>query len=151
MASECCELRALVDRYAILGDTGRTDELAALFAIAGVLRTGNWQADGRRAIGEHLSRRGDRNPALTFMRHHITSCDIELLAPDAASGRSYFLVVTDVGLDRAGTYIDRFGREEGQWRFVRREVRIDWIAGGSLLPVQPVRPALRTGAPGRPM
>lgn len=133
------ELRALIDRYAILGDRGRADELAGLFIKKGVLRTGAWEANGRGAIVEQLSRRSDRNPALRVMRHHVTSSDIEVHDPDTASARSYFMVVTNAGLDRAGTYVDAFAVEDGRWRFARREVRIDWISPDSLLPEQPVR------------
>lgn len=134
------EIRALIDRYAILGDRGRIAALADLFAKEGVLKTGSWIATGRGRIAAQLSRRDDRNPALLLMRHHVTSCAIDVLDSGNATARSYFMVVTNAGLDRAGTYVDRFGIEEERWRFVHREVRIDWIAPDSLLPPQPLRP-----------
>lgn len=149
--SDHADLRALIDRYAILGDRGRTDELAALFVDDGVLLTGTWEANGRREISERFSRRTDRDAALTFMRHHITSCDIQVHDATSASSRSYFIVMTNAGLDRAGVYVDRFRCEAGYWRFARREVRIDWISKDSLLPPQPLRHAAHRDSRDRPM
>lgn len=145
------DLRAVIDRYAILGDRGDIDALAALFTENGVLTTGSWEATGRQAIRSQLSRRGDRNPTLCVMRHHVTSCDLDLQADGTASGRSYFLVITNGGLDRSGVYVDRFRFEGDGWRFARREVRIDWISEGSLLPLQPVRSGPDGRSDKRPM
>lgn len=134
------DIRALIDRYAILGDVGRVDELAGLFTLDGVLETGTWRCDGRTAIRERLAGEGQPgDPGLTFMRHHVTSCDLVLNEEATASGRTYFLLITNVGLDRAGTYVDAFRREDGWWRFSHRAVRMDWISDRSLMPAQPTR------------
>lgn len=145
------DLRALIDRYAILGDRGDTEQLADLFVEDGVLTTGSWEAKGARAISEQLSRRGDRNADLSVLRHHVTSCDLSVEEDGTATGRSYFLVITNGGLDRSGVYVDRFRLAAGGWRFARREVRIDWISKDSLLPFQPLRPASAGGSDDRPM
>lgn len=145
LMAECgassAEIRSLIDRYAILGDSGKVDELAALFTADGALVTSNWHLCGRAEIAAGLARTGGkRHPALTFMRHHVTTSDISLTGPDSAVGRTYFLVVTNAGLDRAGTYIDSF-RYEAAWLFARREVRIDWLSPATILPVQVTRHA----------
>jgi hypothetical protein len=133
-------IRAVMARYNTCGDNGRLAELAALFTEDGVLETGNWRREGREAIVDGFSRRDGEalHPALTLMRHHLTTCDITLEGPRAATGRSYFLVITNIGLDRSGVYVDRLHKDEDdQWRFVHRTVRLDWISPHSLMPLQP--------------
>ena len=43
-----------------------------------------------------------------------------------AVGRTYFSVMTDLGLDHTGVYVDRLSKESGAWLFKKREVRVDY-------------------------
>ena len=74
---------------------------------------------------------GERNPAISFTRHHITNPLIEVDG-DFANARSYFAVTSNNGPDHSGTYVDRLVRTEQGWRFAYRVVRIDWQAENSL-------------------
>lgn len=132
LAADRDAIRDLLARYTYNGDRGRMDELAACFAGDGVLEYPGNRAIGPAAIAEALSGgTGTRNPALTFIRHHITNPLIEVKG-DAAIARSYFTVHSDIGPDHSGTYSDRLTRTALGWRFAHRLVRVDWQARGSL-------------------
>lgn len=125
-------IRALVTRYNIAGDRAHIDDLAACFTPDGVLEFPGRRGEGRRGIIEALSS-GERNPALTLTRHHLTTTQI-LPGDDAdnATGRIYFFVITNAGIDHSGVYVDRYTRLDGEWLVAHRQVRIDWQSSTSL-------------------
>ena len=126
LATDRDAIRDLLARYTYNGDRGRVADLAACFAEDGVIEYPGNTAQGPAAIAEALSGGGGaRNPALTFVRHHITNTLIEVDG-DTANARSYFAVHTDIGPDHSGTYSDRLVRTAEGWRFAHRLVRIDW-------------------------
>lgn len=125
-------IRALTTRYNIAADRGRIAELAACFARDGQLDFPGRSGKGRDGIVEALTS-GERNPALTLTRHHLTTMEILPGADtDHAVGRVYFFVITNAGLDHSGVYVDQYIRIAGQWLIAHREVRIDWQAEASL-------------------
>jgi len=63
---------------------------------------------------------------LGFLRHHLTSCYIELVGPTDAYAWTYFLVTTPIGLDHSGVYIDRFAVVSGRWLIAQRRIKVDW-------------------------
>lgn len=125
LAADCDAIRNLLARYTYNGDRGRVADLAACFAEDGVIEYPGNCAQGPAAIAAALGGSGPRNPALTFVRHHITNPLIEVDG-DTATARSYFAVHTDIGPDHSGTYSDRLVRTAEGWRFAHRLVRIDW-------------------------
>lgn len=135
-------LRALIARYNIEGDRGNLAGLASVFAADGTLEFSGEGSTGPEAIVQRLGARPAtaRNPALTVVRHHLTTSQIELDG-DEATGRTYFVVMTDIGPDHHGVYVDRFVRTEQGWRIAHRQVRIDWQLPASLFPPLAVRKA----------
>lgn len=131
LADERDAIRDLLARYTYNGDRGRVAELAACFAADGVLEYPGAKAQGPEAIGATLSGGGTRNPALRFVRHHITNPLIEVTGV-AATARSYFAVHSAIGPDHSGTYDDRLVRTGDGWRFAHRRVRVDWQSAESL-------------------
>lgn len=123
-------IRDLLTRYTYDGDRGRIDALAACFADDGRLEFPGGSGTGPEGITSALTA-GTRNPALTFVRHHITN---PLISVDGnrATARSYFQVFSNNGLDHAGTYSDEIKRTPEGWRFALRLVRVDWQAEDSL-------------------
>ncbi len=127
-------IRDTLSRYNLSGDRGRLDDLLDCFAEEGVLEIeGEATCEGRTAIRSRLqgateewrAGRGDGEPTAP-MRHHLTTSGIELVSPDRARAWSYFLVVSDIGPDHSGRYVDELRRETDRWRFVRRRVRVEW-------------------------
>jgi hypothetical protein len=129
------EIRELVARYAHCADSGRFEELVALFAEDGLLQIDDREPlRGRDAILAFLAstRSGVReSSAVRSIRHHVSSLRIDVSARDAATASSYFLVVTERGPDHWGRYRDRYTVSGGRWLFAAREVRVDGVAAGS--------------------
>ena len=122
--------------YNTEGDRGRLDELLLTFTEDGVLELDRGRFEGREAIRSALSgavdtkrqEAAEQRPgtARLFLRHHLTTRRIEFLGDDEADAWTYFFVVTPVGLDHVGVYVDRFVRVAESWLIARRRVKIDW-------------------------
>jgi ketosteroid isomerase-like protein len=134
-------IRETIARYAQYADSGRFDELVALFAPDGVLEVGNEPPlAGRDAIREYLGGVGAQLKTATtvpLIRHHTASVTIDVEGPDEARARCYFLAITEHGVDHWGRYRDDFVRDGEEWLFAHRRVRTDgrtpggWAAGRS--------------------
>jgi hypothetical protein len=123
------------------GDRGRLDGLLATFTADGVLELDRGVFSGRDAIRGALSpavdakRSEHRAPGAPrlFLRHHLTTSRIEFVSPSEADAWTYFFVMTPIGVDHAGLYVDRFVAHDGQWLIARRRVKIDWQAPDSTI------------------
>jgi hypothetical protein len=129
------QIRELVATYAHCADSGRFEELAALFDAEGVLETPDRRTfRGPAAILVFLTATKAQLAATNAsgpIRHHVSSLHIELAGPDHAAGAAYFLVVTARGPDHWGRYRDRYVARDGRWRFAERRVRLDGRAAGT--------------------
>ena len=59
---------------------------------------------------------------------------IDLVDEAHATGRCYFAVLTDIGLDHWGRYVDDYRRVDDRWVFASRSVTLDGQVSGSLFP-----------------
>ena len=126
----------LMTTYQYLGDTGKVDRLAQLFAPDGVLEIGAEKFTGpdevlvlfRRASGQFVD--ADFLPA----RHHLSSIYVEPQADGSAKTYACFQFIGTRGLDHWGTYRDvAVPAEDGGWRFKHRRVITEGFAPGSTL------------------
>lgn len=125
-------IRHLLLRYTYNGDRGRIDTLAACFAEDGVLEFPGNSGIGPAGVKAVLTS-GARNPAISFVRHHVTPPLIDLGTDGhSATARSYFAVTSNNGPDHSGTYDDALTLTPGGWRFAKRRVRVDWQSDTSL-------------------
>jgi hypothetical protein len=128
-------VRATVMRYVHLVDTGKLDDLLALFAEDATLEAGDLPpARGRPAIRALFLDTGSRLAAATtrpLIRHHVSSLEVDILGRETATARSYFLAITERGPDHWGRYRDRLVQVDGQWLFQHRRVRTDGRAAAS--------------------
>ncbi len=121
-------IRHTVASYAHCADRGRFDELALLFATDGMLEVhGEPPHAGRNAIRSFLGAVkvdlvATPNP---HIRHNVTNLLIDIASPTEATGSSYFMVVTEAGLDHWGRYRDRYVPDGDRWLFAHRYVRTD--------------------------
>lgn len=126
------EIRQLIAVYATAGDGGRREQFSKVFAEDAVLSAPGLHYEGRDNIVQGLfagSRAGSSKRAPPkFVRHNITTSNITFTGPASARGRSYFVVVTDAGLDHSGVYTDEFRKIDGAWKIASREVRIDYCS-----------------------
>lgn len=124
------QIRDLVAAYAHCADSGRFDEMAALFASDGVLETPDGREHrGRDPIRAFLTATKVQLAATAagtpFIRHHVSNLRILVSGPEAATGAAYFFVITERGPDHWGRYRDRYRCVDGQWYFAHRRVRLD--------------------------
>lgn len=126
-------------RYNLAGDRGRIDELCDCFCEDGVLQIrDDWEARGRRAIGERLAAVRDETQdrgAGALLRHHLTTHRSDFESETEARAWTYFLVVTHEGPDHAGRYVDRLRRVGDRWLLAHRTVIVEWRAAGGRSPV----------------
>lgn len=129
-------IRDLTARYNSNGDTGRFDAVRALFADDAEMHI-----DGRAYVGidevmtifTGTKDRLHRAEAPAYVRHFTATHQIDVIDENNANGRLYFFVVSPIGPDHWGTYMDRYRRgADGVWRFASRKVKLDGYAPGSL-------------------
>jgi len=128
--------------YTMAGDRLRVDEFVAVFTEDGIFEIDASGEDavrnvGRDAIRNWLLRWGqgakDAKPVhqARFIRHHLSTCLIEMTGPDTAKARTYWTAYTDIGPDHGGYYLDRFRKIGDQWLIAHRKIRHDWSAPNS--------------------
>jgi hypothetical protein len=143
-------IRVTQNAYHAHAERGRGDLVAELFAPGGLLEFSAQTHEGRTAISAALSgvgrtpptaspaTQGATKPAASpgarfFLRHHLTTSHVEFVSDTEARGWSYFLVVSGIGLDHAGRYIDTYVADGGDWLFASRRVSLDWKAEDSVV------------------
>jgi hypothetical protein len=137
--------------YNTEGDRGRLDGLLATFTEDGVLELDRGVFTGREQIRAALSPAVDAKRAeataaggpRVFLRHNLTTRRIEFRSATAADAWTYFFVMTPIGLDHSGVYVDRFVQRGDRWLIASRRVKIDWQAENSAIPGRDRRSASR--------
>ncbi len=141
IAREC--IRQTMVNYTMAGDRLRSDDFIAVFTEDAVLETERvpesdaFRCEGRQAIREWFGRwrapgRETAAQRATFIRHHLSSSQIELSGPDSATARTYWVAYSDIGPDHCGYYVDLFRKSGERWLIAHRKVRLDWRAPHSL-------------------
>ena len=127
-------IRDIVARYNSNGDSGRVDAMMALFLGDATLEVpGRASIDGIDSIREFFSGvadGGDNGFELKVLQHHTATHQIDIIDEGRASGRCYFAVYTQLGLDHWGRYVDEYRCRDGQWKFLRRVVHVDGFTPG---------------------
>jgi 3-phenylpropionate/cinnamic acid dioxygenase small subunit len=136
-------IRHTMTRYTMAGDRLRIDEFIAVFtedavlASEGVEESDVFRHEGREAIREWMARWTRRSaeghsPCATFVRHHLSTSQIELTGPDTAKARTYWVAYSDIGPDHCGYYLDKYRKTGEGWLIAERKVRLDWRSPNSL-------------------
>ncbi|TAL02283.1 MAG: nuclear transport factor 2 family protein [Rhodospirillaceae bacterium] len=137
-------IRHTIASYNMAGDRLRMDEFIAVFTEDAILESdGVPEKDAFRHVGSQAIRawftrwgRGSREAEpvhqAKFIRHHLSTCQIELTGPDTAKARTYWVAYTDIGPDHCGYYVDAFRKTGERWLISHRKVRLDWKNAGSL-------------------
>ncbi len=138
-------IRDIVTRYNSNADTGRFAQVLELFAEDAEMEVGGG-ADGpsqhhrgRDQIATIFSGTRDRwatvateRSAPGYVRHSVTTHQIDLIDQTHATGRSYYQVVMVHGLDHWGRYFDEYERRDGRWLFTRRRVTTEGRSSNSI-------------------
>jgi uncharacterized protein (TIGR02246 family) len=128
-------IRETMAAYCHALDACRFAEVASLFAEDGIWTTDYGEAKGRDAIEEILGGIVPVKGEGPQRKHYITNIIIKV-SGDSAESISDYLVVRESGPDlipvMGGTYKDQWVRQDGAWRFKRKELVHD-IAGNMAL------------------
>ena len=126
------EIRYTQSVYNSEGDRGRIDALLTAFTADGVLELDSGTYEGHDAIRGALSlvvdgTRADTSGPKPFIRHNLTTSRVEFVSDTEANGWTYWFVVTPIGFDHSGVYVDRFVKTGDRWLIAHRRVKVDWI------------------------
>jgi 3-phenylpropionate/cinnamic acid dioxygenase small subunit len=131
-------IRDTLAKYNTSGDRLKAEDYAACFTEDGIIESERvsgekkFRYEGRAAILDWQNRWRNREPGqdtvhnATFIRHHLSTCRIEMTGPEGARVRTYWAAWTDIGPDHAGYYLDDFRKVGDQWLIAHRRVRLDW-------------------------
>lgn len=126
----------VIARYAHAFDRGEHEAAAALFTVDGVLEVeGGNRTAGRDAINERFAAAAARLRAAgdgAFVRHLVGSTVVEPHGAEAEAW-SYFVVLTESGVDHWGRYQDHLRLEGERWVLTDRRVVIEGRARPSRL------------------
>jgi hypothetical protein len=129
-------IRATLGACTQAGDARKADAYAASFAEDGVLQLER-RIEGREAIRQWMGapsvipQPSGRSPG--FVSHHLTTCRIEMTSESTATVRTYWFVITAVGLDHSGYYDDGLVKVGDAWLIAHRRPRTLWRSPESLL------------------
>ncbi len=128
-------IRDLVARYNANGDSGRFEQVLELFTADAVMELPDGPRSGLEEIRSIFTGVRDKitqgDPS-RYLRHITGTHQIDLIDETHARGRCYFLVLTRVGLDHWGRYIDEYQAVDGEWKISRRRVITDGRSPASL-------------------
>lgn len=136
-------IRELLDRYALVHDSGTPEEYADLFTADGeiaVAAGGPAIVKGRQALIAQARRDHERfgnepsadGKTTSIMRHLISNAQITITGPATATGICYVTTVVkkgDVGpsILSISRYTDRYAKQDdGEWRIQRREITTEF-------------------------
>lgn len=136
------QIRDTLARYNWSGDAGDLDGLAETFCTDGALEIrGLEPLRGRSAIEAFLRGISGKIAAdvdvKPIVQHNVTNLLFTELGPGQARVKSYFTVITHIGLDHCGRYRDILVPDGGTWLIKRRQVSTDWAAPGSAMTRRP--------------
>lgn len=123
-------VRYTVGIYNQAVDRGAYEDLAVVFAEDGeMVISNNTSFSGRQNIIYGLSagakRRGVGEPG-NFQRHSLGNSMINVLDGYIAKSVHFIMVMTEIGLDHSGVYIDDFVKVGDRWLIKKRRANMEW-------------------------
>jgi hypothetical protein len=131
-------IRDTVTRYNSNGDSARFARVIELFTADAVMDVLGQTYTGHDEIMTIFTGVVTRNASGTspgHVRHMTATHQIDFVDESHATGRLYFQVLTKVGLDHWGRYIDQYRQVDGAWKFARRKVIVDGRSPDSTFPL----------------
>lgn len=135
-------IRQTMVNYNINGDRLRAEEFLAVFTEDAIFEVQDPSTpvrnDGLPAIRAWFlgwvedTKASKQSHRATFIRHHLSTCQIDFTGPDTAETRTYWTAYTDIGPDHGGYYLDKFRKTGDKWLIAHRRARMDWKAPNSL-------------------
>jgi hypothetical protein len=127
------EIERILNRYCIMArENAPFSQMADLFLPEGVFKLPNGMSVPPSEMGTVV-----RGKPPAFIRHHLTSVDIEFINENSAKTKSYFFALTGASvIDHSGYWGDVFEKTtDGTWLIKTREIVVEcqdadgWYAG----------------------
>jgi hypothetical protein len=124
-------IRYTIGRYNSAIDRSAYPELAEVFTPDGSMAFGGHaRFEGREKIVAVLTAGAEKRGAFdakNFQRHLLGNSIINVV--DDASARSvhYILVITELGVDHSGVYVDDFVKSGDRWLIKHRQANLEWV------------------------
>ena len=141
-----------MSRYCSAIDRAAYDELTDVFTPDAVVTfSTNPPLVGRDTIIAGMTAGAERRGSLlpeNFQRHILGNAIINVLDGQTAKAVHYILLLTELGPDQAGVYMDDFVKSGDRWLVARRTVNSEWIRPDSRYATEPKvtpRPLLDVG------
>ncbi|MDO8361531.1 MAG: nuclear transport factor 2 family protein [Actinomycetota bacterium] len=128
-------IRDVVTSYNSNGDAGRFEPLLEVFADVSVMELPDRTYSGKAEISLIFTGAREKltGAVPSYVRHFGATHKIEIVDEQNATGRLYFAVITRIGLDHWGRYVDRYKVVDGTWRIAHRKVIIDGAQPDSVM------------------
>lgn len=124
-------IRKTVGLYTSAVDRHAYEDLRLVFASDAVLRVHNRpELRGVEQIIVALEAGAKARNARAvgnFQRHNITSSIVAYTSPSEATATHYVIVVTELGFDHIGRYVDAYRRVWTDWVIESREATLEWV------------------------
>ena len=143
-----------ISRYISAIDRGAYDEMTEVFTPDAVVTYGLSPIVGADAIVAKLTAgaeaRGSFLPQ-NFQRHILGKAIINIIDSEHAKVVHYIIVISELGPDHSGAYVDDFVKSGDRWLIARRTANLEWarpdsrFASAHGTPVATPRPLLNVG------
>ena len=124
-------IRYTISRYNSAIDRSAYPELAHVFTPDGTMAFGGQaRFEGREKIIAALSAGAEKRGALdakNFQRHLLGNSIINVVDDRTARSVHYILVITELGVDHSGVYVDDFVKSGERWLIKQRQANLEWV------------------------
>jgi hypothetical protein len=124
-------IRYTIGRYNSAIDRSAYPELAEVFTPDGTMAFGgHGRFEGREKIIAALSAGAEKRGAFdakNFQRHLLGNSIINVVDDRSARSVHYILVITELGVDHSGVYVDDFVKSGDRWLIEHRQANLEWV------------------------
>ncbi len=124
-------IRYTIGRYNSAIDRSAYPELAEVFTPDGTMAFGGHaRFEGREKIIAALTAGAEKRggfDAKNFQRHLLGNSIINVVDDRSARSVHYILVITELGVDHSGVYVDDFVKSGDRWLIKHRQANLEWV------------------------
>ncbi|HEV7446041.1 MAG TPA: nuclear transport factor 2 family protein [Steroidobacteraceae bacterium] len=124
-------IRYTIGRYNSAIDRSAYPELAEVFTPDGIMAFGGQtRLEGHAKIIAAMSAGAQKRGALepkNFQRHLLGNSIINVVDDKTARSVHYIMVVTELGFDHSGVYVDDFVKSGDRWLIAHRAANLEWV------------------------
>jgi len=124
-------IRYTISRYNSAIDRGAYAELAEVFTPDGIMAFGGQaRLQGHAKIIAAMTHGAQKRGAFeakNFQRHLLGNSIINVVDERTARSVHYILVITELGVDHSGVYVDDFVKSADRWLIAHRAANLEWV------------------------